>query len=74
VLDPKEIPGHGLPAEGGPSVSQLGAAFEIMFRYPKVGGMGIAGYPVGRDPDRVTLKSVYSLIEYAIKGVRTRSV
>ena len=73
VLDPKEIPGHGLPAEGGPSVLQLGAAFETMFRYPKVKGLGIAGYPLWRDPDRVTLKSVYALIEYAIKGVRARS-
>jgi arginase len=73
VLDPKEIPGHGLPAEGGPSVSQLGAAFEIMFRFPKVRGLGIAGYPVGRDPDGITLKSVYALIEHAVKRVRARS-
>lgn len=74
VLDPKEIPGHGLPAEGGPNVSQLGAAFEIMFGFPKVRGLGIAGYPVGRDPDRVTLKSIYALIEHAIKGARTRDI
>jgi len=74
VLDPKDIPGHGLPAEGGPNVSQLGAAFEIIFRYPKVKGMGIAGYPVGRDPDQITLKSVYALIEHAIEGVTTRNV
>ena len=73
VLDPKEIPGHGLPAEGGPNVSQLGAAFEIIFRYPKVRGLGIAGYPVGRDPDRVTLKAVYELLRCAVKGVNTRS-
>ncbi len=69
VLDPKDIPGHGLPAEGGPNVSELGAAFEIMFQYPKVGGLGIAGYPVGRDPNEVTLKSIYALIEHAIRGV-----
>ncbi len=73
VLDPKEIPGHGLPVEGGPSISQLGAALEIIFREPKVRGLGIAGYPVGRDPDRITLKSVYALIEHAIKGVNSRN-
>ncbi len=73
VLDPKDIPGHGLPSEGGPNVSELGAAFEIMFRNTKVGGLGIAGYPVGRDPDKVTLKSVYTLIEHAIRGVKSRT-
>ncbi|MFX1559484.1 MAG: arginase family protein [Promethearchaeota archaeon] len=73
VLDPKEIPGHGLPVEGGPTASQLGAALEIMFRDSKVGGLGIAGYPVGRDPDGVTLKAVYELVRFAVKGANSRN-
>ncbi len=72
VLDPKEIPGHGLPVEGGPKVSELGTALEMMFQNPKVGGLGIAGYPVGRDPDGVTLGAVYELVRCAVKGVNTR--
>jgi len=72
VLDPKEIIGLGLPAEGGPTVAQLGAAFEMMFQNPKVGGLGIASYPVGRDPDRIALNAMYDLIKYAIRGVSAR--
>lgn len=72
VLDPKEIPGIGLPAEGGPTVAQLGAALEKMFRHPKVAGLGIAAYPVGRDPDGITLKTVYALVRHAVKGVNGR--
>ncbi|RDE11751.1 MAG: hypothetical protein C4K47_09425 [Candidatus Thorarchaeota archaeon] len=73
VLDPKEIPGHGLPAEGGPTVAQLGPALERMFRHPKVAGLGIAGYPVRRDPDGITLNSVFGLIRHAVKGVTGRA-
>jgi len=72
VLDSKEIPGHGLPVEEGPNVSELGTALEMMFKNPKVGGLGIAGYPVGRDPDRITLRAIHELVRYAVKGVNTR--
>lgn len=74
VLDPKEIPGHGLPAEGGPNVSQLCAALETIFRSPKAAGLGIAGYPVGRDPEGITLKAVHELARYAVKGASTRDI
>jgi arginase len=72
VLDPKEIPGHVLPAEGGPTVAELGPVLETMFRYPKVAGLGIAGYPVGRDPKGIALKTVYGLVIHAVKGVNNR--
>ena len=58
--------------EGGPTVAQLVAAFEMMFQNPKVGGLSIASYPVGRDPDRKTLKAVYNLVRHAVKGVNVR--
>lgn len=73
VLDPKEIAGLGLPVDGGPTVAQLSAAFEIMFQNPKVGGLGIASYPVGRDPDRITLNAIYELVKHAVRGVNARS-
>lgn len=73
VLNPEETPGLGLPAEGGPTVAKLGAALEMMFRHPKVGGIGIASYPVGRDPDGIVMRAIYDLMEHAIKGLSSRS-
>lgn len=73
VLNPEETPGLGLPAVGGPTVAQLGAALEIMFQHPKVGGLGIAEYPVGEDSNGAVLKAVYDLAGHAMKGVRARS-
>ncbi|MFW9957354.1 MAG: arginase family protein [Candidatus Odinarchaeota archaeon] len=73
VLDPKETPGLGLPVEGGPTSAQLGAAFEIVFRYPKVAGLGIASHPVGRDSEGKTLMAIYELIRHAVIGVNARN-
>ncbi len=70
VLDPLEVPGHGLPVEDGPTSRELGAAFEVMFAHSKVRGLGIAGYPAGNDPDMITLSAIYHLIECAIIGLR----
>ncbi|UCH05531.1 MAG: arginase family protein, partial [Candidatus Thorarchaeota archaeon] len=70
VLDPCEVPGHGLPVEDGPTSKELGAAFEVIFAHPKVRGLGIAGYPVGSDPDMISLNAIYHLIERAIVGLR----
>jgi arginase len=70
VLDPSEVPGHGLPIEDGPTSKELGAAFEVMFAHPKVRGLGIAGYPAGNDQDKITLKAIYHLIERATVGLR----
>jgi len=70
VLDPLEVPGHGLPVENGPTSKELGAAFEVMFTHPKVRGLGIAGCPVGSDPDQITLKAIYHLLERAVVGLR----
>jgi len=74
VLDPLEVPGHGLTVEGGPTSKELGAAFEVMFEQPKAKGLGIAGYPVGGDPDSITLKALYHLIERASFGKRRQSL
>ncbi|MHA2378246.1 MAG: arginase family protein [Candidatus Thorarchaeota archaeon] len=74
VLDPSEVPGHGLTVEGGPTSKELGAAFEVMFEHPKARGIGIAGFPVGSDPDNITLKALYHLIERAILAARKQSL
>lgn len=72
VLDPAEIPGAGLPVEGGPTAEELAQALEIIFEYPAVGGFGVASYPWRRDGDKVGLRSVYKLVEGVTKGLGKR--
>jgi arginase len=72
VLDPDDIPGAGLPVEGGPTAEELSEALEIMFESPKAAGFGLASYPASGDPERRGLKSVYKLVEGVIKGASNR--
>lgn len=73
VLDPAEVPGHSLNVADGPTSEELGAALIEIFKYPKVAALGIASTPYGdRDPDGVSLKAAYNLIEGAVRGVQQR--
>jgi arginase len=72
VLDPNDIPGAGLPVANGPTAKELGDAIEVMFEYPKAAAFGVASYPAARDTEKKGLKSVYTLIEGAIKGAQGR--
>lgn len=73
VLDPTEVPGHPLTVPGGPTSLELGAALEAMFEYPKAAALGIASTPWGpRDPDGLSLRAAYNLIEGALRGVQAR--
>lgn len=73
ALDPAEVPGHHLKVPGGPTSLELAAALTEMFRFPKVAALGIASTPAGEsDPDGVSLRAAYNLIEGALKGVRAR--
>jgi arginase len=72
VLDPSDIPGAGLPVANGPTAKELGDVIEVMFEYPKACAFGVASYPAARDPEKKGLKSVYTLIEGAVKGVQSR--
>lgn len=72
ALDPKDIPGAGLPVENGPTAVELSEALEIMFESPKVAGFGLASYPWRRDTEHEGIKSVHRLIEGVIKGVKKR--
>jgi len=72
VLDPVEVPGHGLPVENGPTSKELGAALEMMFKCPKAAAFGIASYPAGRDEDGRTLRAVHNLIRGVISGLKSR--
>ena len=73
VLDPAEVPGHPLTVPGGPTSLELGAALEAMFEYPKAAALGIASTPWGpRDPDGLSLRAAYNLIEGALRGVQAR--
>ena len=73
VLDPGEVPGHGLTVRGGPSSTELAAALREMFRYPKVAGLGIASTPAYEDdPDGVSRRAAYRLVLGAAEGASER--
>jgi len=72
VLDPSEVPGHGLTVEGGPTSKKLADALEMMFEHPKAAAFGVASYPAGRDEEGRTLKAVYNLVEGVVRGLKNR--
>ncbi len=73
VLEPDEVPGHGLTVPDGPSSKALAAAIGVMFENPKTVALGIASTPsFNRDPDGVSRQAALNLIEGAIKGARAR--
>lgn len=73
VLDPAEVPGHGLAVPDGPSSVALAEAMTLMFRNPKTIALGIASTPAGSlDPDGVSRRAALNLIEGAINGVKLR--
>jgi len=73
VLDPSEVRGHSLNVPQGPTSRELAAVVEKMFRHAKAGAIGIASLPVGdRDPEGLSLKAAYRLIEGALRGYQSR--
>lgn len=73
VLDPNEVQGHSLRVPEGPTSAELAAAIEKMFRHPKAQAIGVASLPFGpRDPNGISLKAAYRLIEGALKGYESR--
>jgi len=73
VLEPDEVPGHGLAVPDGPSSKALAAAIGVMFENPKTVALGIASTPsFNRDPNGVSRQAALNLIEGAIKGAQTR--
>ena len=73
VLDPAEVPGHGLTVPDGPSSVDLAEAIALMFENPKTVALGIASTPAGSlDPDQVSRQAALNLIEGALKGAQAR--
>jgi arginase len=73
VLEPNEVPGHGLTVANGPSSKALAAAISVMFKNPKTVALGIASTPsFNADPDGVSRQAALNLIEGAIKGALSR--
>ena len=73
VLEPDEVPGHGLAVADGPSSKALASAIGVMFENPKTVALGIASTPsFNADPDGVSRQAALNLIEGAIKGAQTR--
>lgn len=73
VLEPNEVPGHGLTVPNGPSSKALAAAIGVMFENPKTVALGIASTPsFNADPDGVSRQAALNLIEGAIDGALAR--
>lgn len=73
VLDPAEVPGHGLAVANGPSSRELADAIALWFENPKTVALGIASTPAGsRDPDQLSRQAALNLVEGAIRGVQSR--
>lgn len=73
VLEPNEVPGHGLTVPNGPSSKALAKAIGVMFENPKTVALGIASTPsFNADPDGVSRQAALNLIEGAISGARAR--
>jgi arginase len=73
VLDPAEVAGHPLTVPDGPTSVELAAALTEMFRYEKVAALGLASTPAGEnDPEGLSRRAAYRLIEGALEGVRQR--
>ncbi|MGI9203545.1 MAG: arginase family protein [Woeseiaceae bacterium] len=73
VLEPDEVPGHGLTVPDGPSSKALAAAIGVMFENPKTVALGIASTPsFNADPDGRSRQAALNLIEGAIKGAQAR--
>jgi len=72
ILDPEEVPGHGLTVADGPTSIELANALEMMFEHPSAVAFGVASYPSGRDPDGRSLKALYNLVEGVVRGVKNR--
>lgn len=73
VLDPAEVAGHSLSVADGPTSRELADAIKVMFQYGKVAGFGVASTPSGdRDPEGLSLRAAYRLIEAAVQGVKGR--
>lgn len=73
VLEPDEVPGHGLTVPDGPSSKALAAAIGVMFENPKTVALGIASTPsFNADPDGRSRRAALNLIEGAIKGAQVR--
>jgi arginase len=73
VLDPSEVPGHGLTVPGGPTSLELAAALREIFRHPRVAALGIASTPAYEaDPEGLSRTAAYRLIMGALAGVASR--
>ena len=72
-LDPREVPGHPLTVQGGPTSLELAAALTEMFKYEKVGAFGVASTPYGdKDKTGVSRQAAYNLILGVAKGMQQR--
>ena len=72
VITSEEMPGHSTPAPMGPTADELAKTVEVMFRHPKVTGLGLASYLGEKDVDDIGLRSALKQVEGAIKGIKDR--
>jgi arginase len=69
VLDGSEIPGHGFLIPNGPTAKEMAEAFRLIMSYEKVGGIGVASFPMGYPK---SFESTMTIIHGALTGLMER--
>lgn len=72
ILDPAVAPAAGLPAPGGLTGAELGAALREMMTYPKVAALAAVSYRADADKDSRTLQEVMDVILGGTAGLNER--
>ncbi len=72
VITMEDMPGHSTPVASGPTADELATVVEMIFRHPKVTGLGLAAYPGDKDPEIIGLASTLKQVEGAIRGIKSR--
>ena len=72
IITMEDMPGHSTPVPSGPTADELSKTVEMIFKHPKVTGLGLAAYPGDKDTNKIGLVSTLKQVEGAIRGIKSR--
>jgi len=72
IITMEDMPGHSTPVPSGPTADELSKTVEMIFKHPKVTGLGLAAYPGDKDTNKIGLASTLKQVEGAIRGKKSR--